>query len=202
MYNNKIVNLYAKKYIVMSILWLGMAITAFGTMNKYSNTDQELTTFPDGSIGYDNSLDALSVMLIFVCLFMSYYGAVAIPKHARKYVDGIANQYLSEEIAKNSQFKEYEYLLKNPKAMKNIIDVLSEEFDESEIIKMVTIVQNINKDKTKTEEQKEQVIKKALLGLVKEHELRDPEFINKIWIQLARNSYTYPIVFQNQNSGR
>jgi hypothetical protein len=205
MYENKIVNLYVKKYMVMAILWLGMAITMFGTMNKYSDVEPELTTFPDGSIGYDNSLNALSVAVIAICLFMVYYSAVKIPKSAKKQADSIGFKYLKETIAKNPQFKDYEYLLKNPKAVEGILNILSQEFSKQEIIRMVTIAKNADSADAKTKYEKVKIIKnmeKDILVLVKEHEKRDPEFINKILIQLSRASYTYPIVFQNQRTSR
>ena len=205
MSNNKFVNHYSKPYYWGAVFYTGLSILMGVIMYNYSDTPRQKVVFSDGSIGYDNTMDALAVMFIIICLFMAYYSASIIPNSANKKVNNIALKYLKEKIRQNPDLKSYEYLLNNQKAMQIIVNALSEEFGEAEIKRIVEIAKNTDKNNSKSDFEEKEIfakIEQEILNLVKEHELKDPEFINKILLQLSRASYAYPVTFQAQNQGR
>ena len=202
MYKNKIVNNYAKTYYYGAVIYTAIAIFTGGLLHKYSGIEKEPVVYEDGSVGYDNSLDALSVLLIMFCTIMVYYSAVAIPKSSNKYSNHIAKKYINQKIKENNTLlRDYQYLLQNEQALQHITSVLSQHFTNSEIKAITNIVKKFDKTSTKTKQQYRQALadmEKNILQIIKEHEQIDFDFTNKILVEMARASYNYPVK-QNQN---
>ena len=148
-----------------------------------------------------NLRTALSPFIVLYALCLIIIPLAGSYKKTRKFASHAAREYIIAAMKEYPELKQFQKVLSNRRAMNRLATVISNNLRPSE---QKTISETVFKMKLQLplpirEEQK--LVRETLnkvVKIVEEHELVHPEFISKVYIEMARADATYVFSQQNQ----
>lgn len=191
MQKNKIVNKHMLSHFDSKDLFV-FAICGYGLFLTGQGITQSVQDYIDKESGAKGFIAGFSLLACSLATLMCMY-LIGKKKHANKFAAIAAKSYIIEATKDHPEYKDFEEILKNPKAMQDIAAYISNSLRPSERKAVLDIVHAIPEYPTKTE------LRQALKNInkiVKDHEHVHPEL--NVYGNMARAHLTY--IFQDQNT--
>lgn len=183
------------KHLLPSFLTGGIAITSIFLAVIVTGA-QELKNKKEVS-----SQDIFISVVIFGAISLLFCPLIDSYKSSNKFTSNTTRKYLQQIMKEYPELKDFESVLKNPHALKNVATVISNSLRPEEQQRVLNAISKIQQRVHCPA--KEQVVamlaaQKQIIQILQEHAATDPQFINEIYAQMAYAETTY-VIPANQN---
>lgn len=193
MKKNKIISKTLRPYVETISVCTLVALLCFGMLNKGAiSLKKEYNSIQS------NVITGANLVLIGFIAYFFLTSVLYLHNSANKFAIETAKKYINQKISEKPEYEQFCNVLKDPDALKRIATLVSNELNDTEQKRITEIVNRI--ELAHQESQSTEAMYK-IINIIEEHASVHPEFINKVYSALARESYDiYVKQKQNENA--
>lgn len=188
---NKII----RKRLLPGTIIVGIAVPAMFGAFGYMFYDET----KDAPIKDDVELALLSAGMAIACSCFLLLPVIETYKDDYAFASHTAREFLKQEMKEHPELKNFEKVLRNPRAIRSVATMISNHLHPSEQKLVMAAIDGMLETETKTTAEKVAAVKTAhakIVKIVQEHAAVYPEFSNEILAAMAYADTTYVIPVQ------
>lgn len=178
------------KHFLPQIALFGVLFTFVGGSGVYSSIKKG-TVVRGQDLAIASLLTCIAALLC--CTFLYSY------KDGEKFASVVARKYIKQETEKHPELKDFENILSNQRAMKNVATMISNSLHKEEQKRILDIVATLERTNFNSAEEEINITRLAIeeiTQILSDHAATHPEFITEIYAQMAYADMNYVVPAQ------